>query len=100
MQLERPTEICESCFEKNRLTHNAGDGSELIGTYCTHSKTGAQAERRGEEVSKWFTNPGVGERPFWHLLRLSARMQRGELTPAQVKVEILTFARKNERTKK
>lgn len=95
MELERPTEICADCFEKNRVTHNAGGGSEIIGTYCTHSKTGAQAECCGDEVSKWFANPGVGERAFWHLLRLNARMQRGELTPAQVKVEISSYARKN-----
>jgi len=90
----RPTEICGPCFDKNRLTHNAGD-SELIGVYCTHTRTGAQAERCGEVMSAWFANPGVGEKQFWHLLRLNARLQRGEITMAQVKVEISTFARKN-----
>ena len=95
MELERPTEICADCFKKNRVTHKAGDGYELIGTYCTHTGTGAQADRREEVMSEWFINPGIGERSFWHVLRLAARLERGEITQPQLKSEMMTFARKN-----
>jgi len=92
--MERPAGICEPCFEKNRITHNAGDGDELIVTYCTHSRTGAHAERRGERCSAWQVNQVPDERAFWALMRLNARFCRGEITQAQLAAEISRLSRR------
>lgn len=79
--MDRPGEICQDCFDRNRVTHNVGE-SDLIGVYCTHTGTGGIIERQGELLSEWRFQR-VPESAFWFPLRLTARLVRGEITDAQ-----------------
>jgi hypothetical protein len=91
--MKKPTEICETCFQKNRITHKADDGYELVGMFCSHTRTGAQAIRCGEIVSPWSIHPRIGMAEFYAMLRLTARFHRGEITKGRLAIETMALAK-------
>ncbi len=91
--MKKPTEICEVCFEKNRITHNAGDGADLVGVYCSHTQTGAQTIRDSETVRDWSVHSPIGMDGFYGMLRLTARFHRGEITKGRLGIEMMALAK-------